>query len=219
MSDSAPSDSPFAFSAPLSAQAPPSGPFHAILSAHLPDSTLVPVLSRLASTLYTHRVAKEVHRELGQLQGELRDEYAVRAKTVKADWMARVVPQDLPGEEAPSAPPPADGAAAEPERPTLLHPTILSDADETAAMSARVDQTVEDDMSLKLNQARERVKSRVESRETMEIELFLGQAILDGHGASAGDEQGAARYVQDRLEDALLDVDIDPVAVLQASGA
>ncbi|GAA5864644.1 hypothetical protein JCM1840_002188 [Sporobolomyces johnsonii] len=216
MADCTPSDSPFAFSPPPSAQAPPSGPFHGILSAHLPDSTLVPVLSRLASALYAHRVAKEVTRELGQLQGELRDEYAVRARTVKADWMARVVPQDLPGDDAPSAPR-ADGVADEPERPTLLHPTILSDADETAAMSARVDQTVEDDMSLKLDEAKERVKSGVESRETMEIELFLGQAILDGFGASAGDEQGAARYVQDRLEDALLDVDIDPVTILQAS--
>ncbi|GAA6017277.1 hypothetical protein JCM10207_003676 [Rhodosporidiobolus poonsookiae] len=211
------SDSPFAYSAPAPASTASSPPA-ALLETHFADSPLLPRFVQLADLLYSRTVAKEVRRQLEQLKGELRDEYKAKARVVKADWMARVVPG---GDERAEV---GDGEAVEEqlERATLdgeqdladapeappLAPTILSDADEAAAMSLRVDAQVEATIQEQLKEANERVSASVGKTVAMEMELWLGAAVLDAFDQAAGDEQGAATFVQAALEDRLLDEDI-----------
>lgn len=48
--------------------------------------------------------------------------------------------------------------------------------------------------------------------------MFCEQ-ILDAYDVSAGDEPGAARFVQDQLEDGLSQIGIDPISILQTPTA
>lgn len=57
------------------------------------------------------------------------------------------------------------------------HPTILSDADQQATMSAKVDQDAEEMIRKAMEQARERIEKGVESTRTMEMELWIGQSV------------------------------------------
>ncbi|GAA6063178.1 hypothetical protein JCM10212_003113 [Sporobolomyces blumeae] len=200
------------------------GPFSPLLSAHFPHlaSTHLSTLAKLADALYEDKTYKSVQRELDQLQGELRDEYRARARAVKADYMARVVwddarpPSDASKDDDDVEVQDEDREQEEQEPQGLAHPTIFSDADDAAQMSTRVDAAVTADLDRNLVEARERIEKAVRSTREMELELWLGQAILDGFDVSAGDEDGSARFVQDQLEDALLDAGIDPVPILQA---
>jgi len=57
------------------------------------------------------------------------------------------------------------------------HPTILSNADEQATMSAKVDRDAEEMIKTAVREAKERIEKRVESTKTMEMELWLGQSV------------------------------------------
>ncbi|BGP31475.1 hypothetical protein JCM10296v2_003240 [Rhodotorula toruloides] len=196
--------------APTPSAAPsPSSPIARLLTTHLPISPLVPRLTALSSALLAHKVDKETQRQVEQLRGEMRDRWRAEAWKVKASWMAGVVPShEGEGEEK------HDGERTEQQETVeeeqngndpLLQPTIISDADGAAEMSRQVDDKVESGMMEQMKVAEEVVRGSVERSEGMEIELWLGQAILDGFSSGAGNEDEAARFVLDRLEDAFFE--------------
>ncbi|BGP39405.1 hypothetical protein JCM10449v2_003347 [Rhodotorula kratochvilovae] len=207
------SDAPTATTAPPSPS--PSSSLDSLLATYLSSSPLLPELSTRANALLDHRVQKKTRRQVTQLQGELRDDFAGKAWAVKADWMARVVPEHAGGadeDEEAAAHGGADGedAGDQAQRAgqipastsSSLPPTITSDTDGAAEMAKRVDGTVEQALAGQLGEAQERIEGSVRRSEAMELELWLGQEILDAFSTSAGDEAQAARFVLDRLEDA-----------------
>ncbi|GAA5841080.1 hypothetical protein JCM11251_008012 [Rhodosporidiobolus azoricus] len=205
------SDSPFAFQPP---SAPPDASNAApspssLLDVHLPTSTLLPRLKQLTDALYTRIVSKEVKRQVEQLRGELRDEYRSRARAVKMDYLARIVPEqaDAESEEPMEEQLERTDLAATDETTssasTPLPPTILSDADEVAAMSSRVDEKVEASMQAQVMEAEKVVIESVRKTTCLEIELWVGQTVLEAFDQAAGDEDGAAHIVEAALEDRL----------------
>ncbi|BGP24094.1 hypothetical protein JCM10295v2_002995 [Rhodotorula toruloides] len=204
MSISATADAPATPSAPS-----PSSPIAHLLATHLPTSPLRPRLTALSSTFLSHRVDRETRRQVEQLRAEMSDRWRAEAWKVKASWMAGLVPSHESegaerhderddGKEAVST----EEKQAEDADDPPLQPTIISDADGAAEMSRRVDDKVESGMLEQMKVAEEVVRGSVERSEGMEMELWLGQAILDGFSAGAGDGDLAARFVLDRLEDA-----------------
>ncbi|GAA5977714.1 hypothetical protein JCM11641_001386 [Rhodosporidiobolus odoratus] len=196
---------------------------------------LSPRNTQLASTLLYQLITREVKRQTTQLQGELRDEYRVKARGVKADFMARVVQfceeeaEEDEGEvgqeieqqlarttldgrakwdEAPS--PPAEKPPTEP----LLPPTILSDTHEVAAMSSAVDAQIEEAMKVQMEEASKRIRERVAEVVGMEVELWIGTALLEARDQAGEDEEAVDRLVQVQLEDRLWEegVDVPPPA-------
>ncbi|GAA5925980.1 hypothetical protein JCM3775_005167 [Rhodotorula graminis] len=185
-----------------------------LLLSYLPSSTLNHQLEHHAQALLASRIHRTTRRQLDHLRGELRDDFASRAWAVKADWMARVVPEhnsdvDDVHETATEAlgddhRGPADDLPSSPTstRPTAsLPPTILSDTDGAADMARRVDGTVEHALAAHVDQARRRIEASVRRSEAVELELWLGQQILDALSDAAGDEARAAQLVLERLED------------------
>lgn len=161
----------------------------------------------------------------------MRDRWRAEAFKVKASWMAGVVPSHeregqggVDGEQGAER---EAGEEAQNGDDPLLQPTIISDADGAAEMSRQVDDKVESGMAEQMKVAEEVVRGSVERSEGMEMELWLGQAvgrfpfplltrctsadsshvaqILDGFSSGAGDEDQAARFVLDRLEDAFFE--------------
>ncbi|BGP07433.1 hypothetical protein JCM10049v2_003265 [Rhodotorula toruloides] len=204
MSISATPDAPALSTMPSS-----SSPIAHLLTTHLPTSPLVPRLTTLSSTLLTHKVDKETRRQVEQLRGEMRDRWRAEAFKVKASWMAGVVPSHeregqggVDGEQGAER---EAGEEAQNGDDPLLQPTIISDADGAAEMSRQVDDKVESGMAEQMKVAEEVVRGSVERSEGMEMELWLGQAILDGFSSGAGDEDQVARFVLDRLEDAFFE--------------
>ncbi|GAA6057844.1 hypothetical protein JCM3770_000610 [Rhodotorula araucariae] len=207
-----PSHAPDASAAPPTPAA--SSSLDTLLATYLESSPLLPELSTRANALLEHRVQKKTRRQVTQLQGELRDDFASKAWAVKADWMARVIPDHAGGADggaetsasggqwngADDELPPGDEDPS--ERTSALQPTILSDTDAAAEMAKRVDGTVEQALTGQLGEAQERIQASVKRSEAMELELWLGQEILDAFSTSAGNEAQAARFVLDRLEDA-----------------
>ncbi|GEM08189.1 amino acid transmembrane transporter [Rhodotorula toruloides] len=166
-----------------------------------------PSLSQI--DLDSGRVDRETRRQVEQLRAEMSDRWRAEAWKVKASWMAGLVPSHESegaerhderddGKEAVST----EEKQAEDADDPPLQPTIISDADGAAEMSRRVDDKVESGMLEQMKVAEEVVRGSVERSEGMEMELWLGQAILDGFSAGAGDGDLAARFVLDRLEDA-----------------
>ncbi|ORY42450.1 hypothetical protein BCR35DRAFT_41281 [Leucosporidium creatinivorum] len=172
---------PFSFSAPATpslsstSASPSSSPFSPLLTSSLPHASSLPALLLLADALYAARVELEVKKEMATLSGSLRDEWKVRVGAVKASWMARWIPEleleDDEGEE--------DEGATDAKVTPLLPPTIISDADGTAAMSSQVDASVEREFGARILEAEGRVRSAVSSKERMEMELLIGCAILE----------------------------------------
>ncbi|BGO98830.1 hypothetical protein RTG_01030 [Rhodotorula toruloides ATCC 204091] len=187
----------------------PSSPIAHLLTTHLPNSPLVPRLKTLSFTLLAHKVDKETRRQVEQLRGEMRDRWRAEAWRVKASWMAGVVPSHEGETQQGNANERTAGKDAGDEAQNaddpLLQPTIMSDADGTAEMSRQVDDKVESSLEEQMKVAEEVVRGSVERSEGMEMELWLGQAILDGFSSGAGDEDQAARFVLDRLEDAFFE--------------
>jgi hypothetical protein len=130
-------------------------------------------LLALSDALYAARVEMEVKKEMATLSGSLRDEWKVRVGAVKASWMARWIPELDSDEEGEGE---EEGAAGRKPSP-LLPPTIISDADGTAAMSSQVDATVEREFGVRILEAEGRVRSAVSSKERMEMELLIGCAV------------------------------------------
>lgn len=159
----------FAFSPPLAAAASTlSSPFAELLSTSLPHASSLPALIQLADALYAARTKLVLGREMSTLSGALRDEWKVRVGAVKADWMARWIPEEELEEE-------------EGEEGPQLHPTIISDADGAAEMSNRVDAEVEREFAARIAEAEGRVRSAVGSKERMEVELLIGSAVSPGY--------------------------------------
>ncbi|GAA5994580.1 uncharacterized protein JCM10292_002147 [Rhodotorula paludigena] len=185
---------------------------HFVLSTHFPSSPLLPRLEAHADALLAHRVRRETRKQLGQLQGELRDAYAARAWQVKADWMARVVPEEHQSDEASAAhsvqDSEADDETGSSEGPAPLQPTILSDADGAAEMARRVDGKVEEALAEQTKEAQARIEASVRRSEEMELVLWLGQEVLDAYSAAAEDDEQAARMTLDRLEDACFEAGV-----------
>lgn len=145
-----------------------------------------PVIKYLANRLLDLRIRKSLRVELSALGGELRDEWKVRVGGVKADWMARIIPE-LEEEEEDEG---ADGGDAnggnldgtgngrddsivsEP-----LPPTILSDVDDRILMSKRVDSVVEQEFEERLTEAEGPLRKGVVSKEKLELEIFLGELV------------------------------------------
>ncbi|GAA5906045.1 hypothetical protein JCM8208_006325 [Rhodotorula glutinis] len=193
----------------------PSSSVADLLDSILPSTTLKRTLDQHAQALLACRIQRNTRRQVDHLRGELRDDFASRAWAVKADWMARVVPErrdegqdshERTGDNEPSAGdeqnadiPPSSPTST---RPTAsLPPTILSDTDGAAHMARRVDGTVEDVLAAQVDEARGRIEASVRRSEVMELELWLGQEILDALSTAAGDEAQAAQLVLERLED------------------
>ncbi|GAA5906751.1 hypothetical protein JCM6882_003292 [Rhodosporidiobolus microsporus] len=204
-------ESPFAFCAPSPPPTAPSSSPSSLLDVHLPSSALLPRVKQLTDALYEYKVGKEVKRQVEQLRGELRDEYRSRSRAVKMDYLARLVPEQE-GQE--------DGEAVEEqlERADLakedeassssappLPPTILSDADEVAAMSSRVDEQVEASLQAQVAEAEKLVGESVRKTIGMEVELWIGQTVLDAFDQASGDEENAAKLVEAALEDRLFE--------------
>ncbi|BGP15341.1 hypothetical protein JCM10213_003435 [Rhodosporidiobolus nylandii] len=187
--------------------------------ALLPVAFPIPVpprLEQLAGTLLRHQTAKETRKQVAQLQGELRDDFKTRARGVKADYMARVVSFADAQDGSESAAPAeveeqlgrtslADGGDNTSPPAPLLLPTILSDADETAKMSAAVDAQVEQSVRKHMEDAGPRIEAAVARQKTMELELWIGQTVLEALDQAEGDEEGAARLLEIALEDRLFD--------------
>lgn len=169
---------PFSFSAPATpslsstSASPSSSPFAPLLTSSLPGAQALPALLSLSDALYAARVETEVKKEMAALSGSLRDEWKVRVGAVKASWMARWIPElDSLGDGE------DEDEGAEDKPTPLLPPTIISDADGTAAMSSQVDATVEREFGARILEAEGRVRSAVSSKERMEMELLIGCAV------------------------------------------
>lgn len=110
------------------------------------------------------------------LSGELRDEWKGRVGALKADWMARIVPtshhQDL--DDIDSQDVEVEEGREEGEG---MQPTIISDVDAREAMVERVDSQVNAEFEARLSEARERIRNRVERREELEVDLYLGSLV------------------------------------------
>ncbi|GAA5866601.1 hypothetical protein JCM8547_005472 [Rhodosporidiobolus lusitaniae] len=217
-------DSPFARTVP----AVPSPA--ALLQLHLAGSPLRTRLSQLVDGLYASRVGKEIKRQIDQLQGELRDDWRTRSRAVKADYLARVVPvqeedhyeqqeedERIEKELARTTLDDSNGLDEASSAPPLV-PTILSDADDTAAMSSRVDEQVEASIRVQVDEAEKLVSESVRKTVGLELELWLGQTILDSFEQAAGDEDEAARLVEAALEDKTLDEGLSLPSSATSSG-
>ncbi|GAA5914533.1 uncharacterized protein JCM6883_003196 [Sporobolomyces salmoneus] len=219
---------PFSFEPPAASKSQPESPFSSLFSSHLSstsDATLS-TLSKLSQALLEHRTKKEIEKEMEQLQGELRSEYKPRLKAIKADFFARMVWNEGQQTDASSDEDAANGGeplagdvAEEEEEKRYENPTIISDSDAQTEMSAAVDQAAEKEITKNLEEAREKVEPGLRARETLKLEIWLSQTILDAYEVSTGEEVGAARYVQDQLEDTLFEAGIDSTAVLQSPSA
>lgn len=179
------SDSQFSHEAP-STSASNESPFSALFSTHFPSTSTSTLssLSTLSQALYRYQVDKQVNKELDALQGELRSESRPRIRAVKADFMARTVWGSEEAEQTVSEDKEfingkenQEDESWEERTDQFSHPTILSDADEQATMSAKVDQDAEEMIRKAMEQARERIEKGVESTRTMEMELWIGQSV------------------------------------------
>ncbi|GAA5845018.1 hypothetical protein JCM9279_005406 [Rhodotorula babjevae] len=189
-----------------------------LLDSFLPSTALKAQLDQHAQALLACRVQRNTRRQVDQLRGELRDDFASRAWVVKADWMARIVPEHrdeaddaqegtgeghagmVGGRGSTDSSPPSSPTSS--TRPTAsLPPTILSDTDGAATMARRVDDTVEGALATQVDEARGRIEASVRRSEAMELELWLGHEILEAVSTAGGDEGQAARLVLERLED------------------
>ncbi|GAA5978234.1 hypothetical protein JCM5350_002235 [Sporobolomyces pararoseus] len=213
---------PFAFEAPSESSPAVQPPFSSIFTSFLPDtsSSTLSTLSKLSLALLEHRIETEVGKELESLRGELRTEYRPRLKAVKADFMARMVWNDDTqaqkyGEEQKTESTETEGEE-EVEEKRFDHPTITSDSDAQAEMSANLDVQAEEGIERSLQEAKDRIERGVRATKAMELEIWLSQTILDAYEMSAGEEIGAARFVQEQLEDSLFEAGLDTVSVLQA---
>ncbi|TNY18828.1 hypothetical protein DMC30DRAFT_402140 [Rhodotorula diobovata] len=169
-----------------------------LLSSYLPSSSLKSRLNAHADALLEHRVRTKTRRQVDQLRGELRDDFRTRASGLKADWMARVVPEDEGGEDdddsevdvsaldlgrgpgsthGDDTPSPRTTPPGPPRDSTPLQPTIISDTDGAAEMAKRVDATVEEALAAQVDEARERIEASVRRSEAMELELWLGNEV------------------------------------------
>jgi hypothetical protein len=176
--------SPFAFEPPTDA-APSGSPFSPLFSSHLPEtsSATLSTLDKLSQVLLEHRVNVSVKKELEGLQGELRSEYRPRLKAVKADYMARMVSwndeerkSENGGKEDVTQTSEEEGAE-EGDGSSFAHPTIMSDSDAQAEMSAAVDHQAEVEIAKHLEEAKARIERGVRATKTMEMELWLGQTV------------------------------------------
>ncbi|GAA5845948.1 hypothetical protein JCM3766R1_000871 [Sporobolomyces carnicolor] len=213
--------SQFSFEAPRPAPDAPQSSLHSLFSSHLPstsDATLS-TLDLLSQAFLKHDTDSQVKQELEQLRGELRSEYRPRVKAIKADFFARTVWQ-ADEESTDDALTERDrGNEDEEEDQPVRVPTIISDADSQAEMSAAVDLAAEAEITKGVREAEARIIRGVRTTKTLECEIWLSQTILDAYEASGGEEAGAARFVQDRLEDRLFEVGVDPIAILQSPSA
>lgn len=159
--------SPFTFNAPALPSPAPSSPssdpdetpgfYSLLLSA---PEIASPELTALASLLLSRRIDRGVQLEMSTLIGELRDEWKVRVGAVKADWMARFIPDLERGEEE-----------------ELKHPTIESDVEGREEMEERVHQVVEKEFVERVEEAERRVREALERTERMEVEVFVGGLV------------------------------------------
>ncbi|GAA5951252.1 hypothetical protein JCM3765_002423 [Sporobolomyces pararoseus] len=187
------STSPFAFEPPTESSTTSESPFSSIFTSFLPDtsSATLSTLSKLSLALLEHRIDSEVKKEIEQLRSD-KNGVESRKESTEAE-----------GEE-------------EGEEEKFAHPTITSDSDAQAEMSANLDLQAEEDIEKNLGAAKDRIERGVRTTKSMELEIWLSQTILDAYEVSAGEEVGAARFVQDQLEDSLFEAGLDPVSVLQA---
>jgi len=149
-----------------------------ILSSLLDPVAVPPRLLQLADALLAAKVNATVKREMYELSGALRDEWKVRVGAVKADWMARVVPEELDVDQADEDEDQdkANKAVGEDEEPRLL-PTIISDVDGREAMVSRVDKAVEAEFEARVAEAETRIRRAAERKELMEVELLIGEMV------------------------------------------
>ena len=234
--------SQFSFETPRPAPDAPQSSLHSLFSSHLPstsDATLS-TLDKLSQAFLKHDTNSQVKQELEQLRGDLRSEYRPRVKAIKADFFARTVWQ-ADEESTDDGPTERDRGNEDEDRPVRV-PTIISDADSQAEMSAAVDLAAEAEITKGVREAEARIIRGVRTTKTLECEIWLSQTvsfvlpsflpqlrnysadvarhqILDAYEASGGEEAGAARFVQDRLEDRLFEVGVDPIAILQSPSA
>ncbi len=155
----------FAFEAPLPEPSTSNSPLLPILSTLLDAVPVPPRLLRLAEALLAAKVNKTVKREMYELSGALRDEWKARVGAVKADWMARIVSFEEDDRE--------EDEGEEPK----LKPTIVSDVDGREEMISRVDKAVEAEFEARVAEAEARVRKAAKSKELMEVELLLGEAV------------------------------------------
>lgn len=179
-----------ASSTSLDADASIEGFYSLLLASPEMDS---PVIKYLANRLLDLRIRKSLRVELSALGGELRDEWKVRVGGVKADWMARIIPEPE-GEEkeeevhggltngahskgtgSVTAGTAASGDDLEASEP--LPPTILSNVDDMNLMSKRVDSVVEQEFEDRLTEAEVTLRKGVVSKEKLELEIFLGELV------------------------------------------
>lgn len=180
------SDSPFSHELPPATVSTKS-PFPSLFSTHFPSTSTSSLssLSTLSHALYRYQVDKQVNQELDALQGELRSESRPRTKAVKMDYMARMVwdnndeVKETNGEtaETDEKKDSEKDESWEERQDQFSNPTILSNADEQATMSAKVDRDAEEMIKTAVREAKERIEKRVESTKTMEMELWLGQSV------------------------------------------
>jgi hypothetical protein len=198
--------SPFAFAPPALASTPSPSPFFSLLSS-LESTRTFPELLTLSQGLLDTRIESLVKREMAVLAGELRDEWKVRVGAVKADWFARWIPEEeleedeeeeegksgdgdqrsrgdeakvngVVGGASPRVSGEVEGAATANSTPTPpLVPTIISDSDATAAMSSRVDASVEQEFAARIKEAELRVREAARKKEVLEVELFIGGCV------------------------------------------
>ncbi|GAA5937067.1 uncharacterized protein JCM15063_000145 [Sporobolomyces koalae] len=195
------------------ASALPNSPFVSFFATNLSTAadTTLETLSKLSRKLYDHRVGRQVDQELTQLQGELRAESRPRTRALKADYMARMVWNDEHGQDDTQCEPSErEGDEWDERSGKFEHPTIVSDPEAQATMSATVDRTAEDAIEQGMIEARARIQKAVETTQQMELEIWLSQTLLDGYQVSAGDEAGAARFIEAQLEDELASAGLEP---------
>ncbi|SGY78981.1 BQ5605_C008g05006 [Microbotryum silenes-dioicae] len=143
---------------------------------------IYPELVLLSNALLLTQIQSSTRAEMATLAGELRDEWKVRVGALKADWMARWIPDERHEDGAQvDAEPDADANTGEPElrQRIKMNPTVVSDVDETEAMSKRVDQGVEDEFNERIAEAERRVKSAVQGREVLSVEVMVGECLFE----------------------------------------
>ncbi|SCV70765.1 BQ2448_3527 [Microbotryum intermedium] len=176
-----------------------------------------PELVLLSNALLLTQIQRSTRAEMAMLAGELRDEWKLRVGALKADWMARWIPDERHDGEVPDDAEP-DAAAAHHGEPgvqrTKMIPTIVSDVDETEAMSKRVDQGVEDEFNQRIAEAERRVESAVQGREILSVEVMVGECLFEAQADDQSPDETAIT-LHETLVEVLAEHGIDAGVLLR----
>lgn len=127
-------------------------------------------VQNLINRLLELKIKKSLEKELVVLDGELRDEFKTRSRSIKGDFMARIVDFSDPNAVE-------DEEETEGHQEEMLVPTILSDVDGQIKMVERVDDLVEREFTARIKEAKSLLINLVSSREKFELEIFLGELV------------------------------------------